>query len=398
MDLTYGKEHSQFRSEVQQFVAEHWSMNYRSDERKISKFRDLATERGYIYRWLPQVYGGSEQPTDPIRARIVSEVFDAAKAPGEIRNSGVNILVPTLLTHGSAEQKTRFIEPTIRGHYIWCQGYSEPGSGSDLASLRTSAVLDGDEWVINGQKIWTSHARKAQYMFILVRTEPDASKHAGISYLLLDMTSPGITIRPLKQITGEATFNEVFFNQVRTPADWIVGERGQGWKISRTTMKHERRTIGYAPATERLFDNLVKLARRSSTAYGPALQDINVLQEITRIEGYVLAQRAASYHQLSMAAVDQETPMFALIAKLLATEIGHDIARLALKLLSDEALVMPQDDTGSRPDSKWVNQFLGSLGVSIAGGTSNIQRNIIAERGLGLPRHGYEQSRTGDRK
>ncbi len=398
MDLTHGKEHSQFLGEVQEFVAGHWSRNYRGDDRKISKFRDLATERGYIYRWLPQIYGGSEQPTDPIRTRIVSEVFDAARAPGEVRNSGVSILVPTLLTHGSAEQKRRFIEPTIRGHYIWCQGYSEPGSGSDLASLRTSAVLDGDEWVINGQKIWTSHAREAQYMFILVRTDPDASKHAGISYLLLDMASPGITIRPLKQITGDATFNEVFFNQVRTPADWIVGERGQGWKISRTTMKHERGTIGSAPATERLFDNLVKLARRSSTAYGPALQDISVLQEITRIEGHVLAQRAASYHQLSMAAVDQETPMFALIAKLLATEIGHDIARLALKLLSDEALVMPQDDTGTRPDSKWVNQFLGSLGVSIAGGTSNIQRNIIAERGLGLPRHGYEQSRTGDRK
>ena len=164
------------------------------------------------------------------------------------RGIGTMMLVPTLLERGEEWQKEKWVGPTILGEVVWCQGYSEPGSGSDLASLKTRGVLDGDEWVINGQKIWTSGAHRADYMFCLVRTEPEAQKHAGISYLLIDMKQPGIDVRPLKQMTGTAEFNEVFLNDVRTPKDWIVGKRGEGWLVSRTTLKHERNSIGDASA------------------------------------------------------------------------------------------------------------------------------------------------------
>jgi alkylation response protein AidB-like acyl-CoA dehydrogenase len=383
MELNFSPEHEAYRAELRDFLKREW--NASRDPAAIRRFRERAVEEGHIYRWVPRRYGGAEQPPDPVRNRIVNEEFDAVRAPGEIRQSGVK-MVPTLLEHGTEEQKERFIRSTLLGDFIWCQGYSEPGSGSDLASLRTSAVLEGDEWVINGQKIWTSNAHIAHFMFILVRTEPDQPRHAGISYLLLDMTRPGISVRPLKQITGDASFNEVFFDNVRTPADWIVGERGQGWKVSRTTLKFERDSIGSAQTTERLFDNLVKLAQRTQRDGRPLIQHDDVRQALTRLEGFVLAQKVSSIHQLSLSAEGRDAPLLGLVTKLAATDIGHEVARLSQSFIGDDALAMPHGKDDARPDAKWVNQIMGSLGISIAGGTSNIQRNIIAERGLDLPR------------
>ncbi len=230
------------------FLAEGWPL--RGDEAALpraeqeSLFRRRAIERGYVYRDIPRAYGGSEQPPDVLRDTIIQQEFAAAGAPGNIRNIGPAMLVPTLIEFGTEEQKRRFVPPTLRGEMLWCQGYSEPGAGSDLASLQSRATLDGDSWVINGQKIWTSSAHEAHYMFGLFRTEPDASKHAGISYLLVDMKAPGITVRPLRQMTGGAEFNEVFLDDVRVPAENIVGQRGEGWKVSRATLKHERNLIG----------------------------------------------------------------------------------------------------------------------------------------------------------
>jgi alkylation response protein AidB-like acyl-CoA dehydrogenase len=390
MNLHFGRKHTEFREQVCRFLADHWDPCDAAEATRICTLRSLATQHGYLYRWVPKRYGGSEQPADPVCARIVAEEFAAVRAPGEITSSGVKMLVPTLLERGREDQRLQFVHKTLLGDYVWCQGYSEPSSGSDLASLRTRAFLDGNEWVINGHKIWTSHAHRAQYMFALVRTEPETPKREGLSYLLIDMRQPGITVRPLRQMTGEAQFNEVFLDGARTPADWIVGERGEGWAVSRTTLKHERDMIGSADSTSQLFARLLALAKSTVRDGLPMAGHTDVRQALARIEGFVLAQKYASYHQLSLATVGREDEQLRLVGKLVGTQIGHDIARLAQMLIGDAGLLMPpasRDDP--HPEARWVNQLMGSLGVAIAGGTSNIQRNIIAERGLGLPREDH---------
>ena len=242
MDLTYGPDYERFRGQVRAFLSEHWQPSGGSAD--VAAFRQSAVRAGYLYRSVPRRYGGSEQPSDVLKARVIREEFTAVRAPMELKSLGTQLLVPTLLEAGAEWQKERFIEATITGQIKWCQGYSEPGAGSDLASLRTTARLDGDRWVINGQKVWTSFAHEADYMFLLARTDPDADKRKGISYLLVPMDQPGIEVRPLRQITGESEFNEVFLTDATTGADWIVGEPGQGWTVANTTLKHERAWVG----------------------------------------------------------------------------------------------------------------------------------------------------------
>ena len=389
MDLSFGQEYEAFRLEVRTFLTDRWQPgDRRGKEFKdyCSEFRRAATDLGYLYRAIPRQYGGSEQPIDVLSAQIIREEFGRARAPMEVAGNGMNMLVPTLLECGTEAQKEKFVRPTMEGRYLWAQGYSEPGAGSDLASLRTRAELVGDKWIINGQKIWTSHADKAHYMFALVRTEPDATAHGGISYLLLDMRQPGVTVRPLKAIAEGSRFAEVFFDNAEAPADWLVGERGQGWKVSRTTLKHERASIGSAARSEGLFNKLLAMAKRGDT---PAIENSEIRQKLAALEGWVMAQKYTAYRQLSLVAAGQEpVGRLKLMDKLVSTEIGHESARIAQELIDEKALLMPEDPVPGvrRGDEKWIDQILGSLGVSIAGGTSNIQRNIIAERGLGLPR------------
>ena len=201
MDLSYGPEYEDFRGEVRRFLAEHWPPRGDGGEKlsgheKVFAFRRKAIEAGYAARSVPRAYGGSEQEADSLKGQIIREEFGRARAPGDARGIGTMMLVPTLLERGEEWQKEKWVPKSVMGEYVWCQGYSEPGSGSDLASLKTRGELDGDEWVINGQKIWTSGAQNADYMFCLVRTEPDAGKHAGISYLLIDMKQPAWTCGP----------------------------------------------------------------------------------------------------------------------------------------------------------------------------------------------------------
>jgi len=395
VDLRYGPEYEAFRAEVKAFLAEHWPL--RGDEAKLglgeqaTRFRKRAIAAGFLARAIPQAYGGSEQPGDPLKAAVIREEFLRVRAPLDPPGIGTMMLVPTLLERGAEWQKQKWVPGTILGEISWCQGYSEPGSGSDLASLKTRGELVGDEWRINGQKIWTSSAQSADFMFCLVRTEPDATKHAGISYLLIDMKQPGIDVRPLKQMTGSADFNEVFLSDVRTPKDWIVGKRGEGWQVSRTTLKHERDSIGNAAMTEVLFKGLVKLARESSRGGRPALEDPGIRQRLAAIEGYVLAHKYSGYRQLTANLRGEDVGILALMNKLHSTNIGQEVAKLAMELLESDALVDPASATrlfGVAPKSGagWVAQFMASLGVAIAGGTANVQRNVIAERGLGLPR------------
>src|SRR5947207_1091219 len=268
-------------------------------------------------------------PGDPLKSTIIAEEFRRARAPFEIMGQGPSMLVPTLLEHGTEAQKERFIRDTLLGTIRWCQGYSEPGAGSDLASLRTRAVLDDGHWVVTGQKIWTSNAREAEWMFALVRTEPEKAKHDGISYLLIEMNTPGIDVRPLRQMTGDADFNEVFLENVRVPEDSVVGRRGQGWVVSRSTLKHERALIGGAHLTRRTFDGLVMLAQALERDGRPAIQDPVIRNRLVELEARLVAAEHHGHRLLTMSARRTEAGLASLVTKLYSTVLGYDIAKLA---------------------------------------------------------------------
>ena len=403
MDLSYGEEYERFRTEVRAFLEESWpprgELAELPREEGARRFRDLATERGYLNRSIPRKYGGSEQEADAIEAQIIREEFARTHAPMEVRGIGTMMLVPTLLERGAEWQKEKFVRPTIRGEVVWCQGYSEPGSGSDLASLQTRAELVGDEWVINGQKIWTTTAQEADYMFCLCRTEPDAPKHAGISYLLIPMKQPGIEVSPLKQMTGGADFNQVFLNDARTPRDWIVGKRGEGWLVSRTTLKHERNSIGAAAQTGIVFDGLVSLAKTTQRNGRPAIEDPGIRQRLVAIEGYIRSHQYSGYYQFTKGAKGENPGIIQLMNKIVSTNIGCEVAKLALDVLEDDGMLDPivgeQNAYAPAGSRGWINQYMYSLGIAVAGGTANIQRNVIAERGLGLPRDYYADRSSG---
>jgi alkylation response protein AidB-like acyl-CoA dehydrogenase len=395
MDLRYGEKYEELRAELREFL-KGWPLSGDEAKRPLREqealFRQRGIERGYVYRNVPVAYGGSGREPDVITDQIIQEEYAAAGAPGNLLTQGAAMLAPTLLEVGSEWQKERFIRPALTGEEVWCQGYSEPGAGSDLASLQSRATLEKGEWVIRGHKIWTSGATEADFMFGLFRTEPEAPKHAGISYLLLDMRAPGIEIRPLREMTGGALFNEVFFDEVRTPADWIVGRRGEGWQISRVTLKHERNMIGNPNSMRRLFDELVALARRTVRDGRPALEDPRVRQRLAEIEGWLLCQEYTGRRMLTASARGRaaEVALPMLMMKLYGTNLRRRVADAAYDWIGEAGLVAPTEaewqPAAQGTPGAWTARMMSALAVAIAGGTSNIQRNIIGERGLGLPR------------
>ncbi|HVH19136.1 MAG TPA: acyl-CoA dehydrogenase family protein [Myxococcota bacterium] len=402
MDLSYGPEYEEFRGEVREFLKANWPQRAGEAElpkpQRARRFRERAVEAGYLLRWIPRAYGGSEQPSDALRASILREEFTRVRAPQEPRGIGMMMLVPTLLEKGVEWQKQKFVPPTAMDEMHWCQGYSEPGSGSDLASLKTRAELVGEEWVIHGQKIWTTNAVEADYMFCLCRTEPEAPKHAGISYLLVPMKQPGVEVRPLRQMNGSADFNEVFLTGARTPKDHIVGSRGEGWLVSRATLKHERAGIGNAEMAVMTLMGVVHLAKTRQRNGRPAIEDAEIRQRLIALEGMVRAHEYSGYRQLSRAARGKDVGPVGLMNKLVSTNIGNEVAKLAIDLLGDDGLLDPTAQTGLElpgPQRSWLSQYMYSLGIAIAGGTANIQRNVIGERALGLPRDHYADRSSG---
>ncbi|MDG2303180.1 MAG: acyl-CoA dehydrogenase family protein [Candidatus Binatia bacterium] len=402
MNLKYSKDYQRFREEVRQFIKDHWTeedvaanpqlsemaqglgSSPRTDERATA-FRRAAAERGYMYRHVPRAYGGGEQAPDPLKATILVEELKAAKAPVELMSQGPAMLVPTLLAHGTEEQKKQYVESTLLGHVRWCQGYSEPGAGSDLASLRTSGVLEGDHWVVNGQKIWTSNAREADMMFALIRTEPDEPKHDGISYLLIDMKTQGIDVRPLRQMDGDAHFNEVFLDNVRVPRDSVVGERGQGWYVSRSTLKAERALIGNASMARRTFDGAVALAQMTQVRGRPAIEDPVIRDRLTDLESRVLAAEYNGFRLLTESAKGHDGGLAGLVTKLHTSTLAHDVSKLAMNISSDAAMLAPGEEHAPFA-GMLVQSYIMYYALAIGGGAPNIQRNVIGERGLGLPR------------
>ena len=388
MDLAYGPQYEAFRDEVRAFLAshrEHMPRDIGASRAQILAWQALLIEHGYAGRTIPKAYGGFGAQPDILKSRIIAEEFTAARAPMGLAGQGVSMLIPTLLEMGTEAQKKQWIEPTLRGEVVWCQGYSEPGSGSDLASLTTRAVEDGDDFVVNGQKIWTSTAAQADMIFCLVRTEPEASRHAGISYLLFSMKTPGIEVRPLKTMTGRAEFNEVFFTDVRVPKSQIVGQRGEGWRVANATLKHERGMLGDPNAAEGRLAEIVELMR-GETVSGTRLIDNPVLRDrLMALQAGVLAMKFNGLRVLTGQIAGESPGMAGLIVKLQGCELNHQLAAFAIDALG-ELGVLYDGSPHLRAHGLWQQRYMFDLGLIIGGGTAQIQKNIIAERGLGLPR------------
>ena len=403
MNLDYGPEYEEFRKEVKDFCKKYQGLEFsdglgvtlgagkKSDNKNglimtRSEWQKILIEHGYFAREVPKKYGGYGGTIDILKNKIINSEFTKAGVPVATRGQGIDYLVPTLLEIGTEEQKQKYIKPTLHFEMIWCQGYSEPNSGSDLASLQTKGILDGDSWVINGQKIWTSTAKYADMMFCLVRTEPDAPKHKGISYLLIPMDTPGIEIRPLVDMTLNASFNEVFFTDVRIPADNIVGERGQGWLVANITLVYERGSLGDPDVIVSRLNQLLDLMK-TETIDGTRIIDKPVFRDrVMKIQGRVLAFQNHGLRLLSARLNKRKDVMLGImILKLIGTELRHELESLAIDVMG-ELGTLYEDSPNLRGDGSWQFAYMMYLGLIIGGGTSQIQKNIIAERGLGLPK------------
>ncbi|MDJ0789024.1 MAG: acyl-CoA dehydrogenase family protein [Myxococcota bacterium] len=387
MDLEYGAEYDAFREEVRAFLEAHKPGNLaEASAEDRSAWLTKQIEHGYWARTIPTEYGGYGAEPNLLHTIIMDEEFNRAGTLRGTPSQGPSMLVPTLLEHGTEEQKRRWIGPTMRGEVIWCQGYSEPGAGSDLASLQTRAVADGDDFLISGQKIWTSTADKSQMMFALVRTEADAPKHAGISYLLVPVDSPGLEVRPLRTMAGDlgpSSFNQVFFDEVRVPRSNVVGRRGEGWKIANTTLKHERNSL--SSNAEGTWMRLAKLMRDETMNGVPAIASPVYRDRLMQLQARMLSMK---YHALRMltCALKEEPPGVAgLVAKLENCQLSFDMAALALDVMGELGALYDHAKY-ERARGHWQAHSMFALGLIIGGGTAQIQKNIIAERGLGMPR------------
>lgn len=340
-------------------------------------------EAGFVGLTWPAEFGGGGLA--PIYQAIWAEEVARAGVPDHIGIVGVNMAGPTIIDHGTPAQKDRFLTATLSGDIVWCQGFSEPGSGSDLASVRTRARLDGDEWVVNGQKVWSSWAHLADWCILLVRTEDDSKpRHRGLTFLLVEMSTPGIEVRPLTQMTGDPEFNEVFYDEVRVPTSLTLGERGAGWAVAMTTLKHERRSLGLGLAGR--LSASVEDTRRLLVDVGPDDRrpgdDAGLMDRLA--DAWVEAEslRALNLRVVSAMAAGEDAPAFGSLTKLRWSEINQRVMTIACDALGGSALVEDADG----PRGAWPFLQLRSRGNSIEAGTSEILRNIVAERVLGLPR------------
>jgi len=399
MDLNFGPEYTKFREEVNDFCNEYSGVLLESSKipmsdelssgqikMKRSDWQKLLIEKGYFARSIPKEYGGYGGETDIIKNRIIAEEFAKNNTPPPMGGQGIDMLVPTLLELGTEEQKKEYIEPTLHGDIIWCQGYSEPNAGSDLASLQTKAELIDGNWVINGQKIWTSTAQYSQMMFCLVRTEPEAPKHAGISYLLIPMDTPGIEIRPLVDMTLNAGFNEVFFTDVTIPENNIVGKRGEGWSVANATLSHERGSLSNPNAMMNRLNALIE-RMKNETINGQKVIDNPVYRDkLMKIQGKVIAFQSNSLRVLSAKLnKNQDVKIAGMIQKYVGTELRHELEGFAIDIMG-ELGTLYQNSPNLRDGGSWQIAYMYFLGLIIGGGTSQIQKNIISERGLGMPK------------
>jgi alkylation response protein AidB-like acyl-CoA dehydrogenase len=346
-------------------------------EERLAWDRHLAAAGWTCLGW-PAEHGGRGLP---LRQQVIfHEEYARADAPARVNHVGEELLGPTLIAFGSAAQRQRFLPPITRVEELWCQGYSEPGAGSDLASVGTTARRDGDVWVVRGQKVWTSLAHVADWCFALVRTEPGSRRHAGLSYLLVPMRQDGVEVRPIRQLTGTSEFNEVFFDGARTDADCVVGEEGQGWKVAMGTLGFERgvSTVGQQVGFRRELEQIVELARRNGSIDDPVVRD-----RLTRAWIGLDVLGAHALRTLAGSEAGEQPPGADSVWKLMWAGWHRGLGELAMEVAGASSLTV-----GAPPYEldRWQRLFLFSRADTIYGGSNEIQRNVIAERVLGLPR------------
>ena len=393
MDFNYSPTEEKFRQEVRSWLEANLPEDLREgrDEELSPKERwerhriwhKTLYEGGWVGIWWPKEYGG--RGASLIEQAIFNEELGRTGAPAGVNMNGITLLGPTLMHWGTEEQKKRFLPKILPAEEIWCQGYSEPGSGSDLASLQTRAVEDGDYFVINGQKVWTSQAQYSDWCFLLVRTDPNAPKHQGISYILVDMHSPGVTVRPLVQITGDAEFNEVFFEDVRVPKKNLVGEKNRGWMVAITTLMFERVATGSYFRFEKIMPQLLDLTRRIELYGRSALEDTGVRQQLAQ---FAIEAKAIKYNELrrlTRQLKGQPPGPEGSFAKITTTELNFRIANFVMELLGPYS-VLEKGSPFAVDHARWSHRMLGARAGTIAAGTNEIQRGIIGERVLGLPK------------
>ena len=386
MDLSFSPEEQAFAAEIRAWLETNLAVPpaFASLDDEVAWGRRwqarLAADRWVGIHW-PEEYGG--RGASPVEVAIYNMEYARARAPQPVNRVGVNNVGPTLLAFGTDDQKRRWVPPILDASEIWCQLFSEPGAGSDLAALSTKATPVDGGFVLNGQKVWTSYAQWARWGICLARTDPDASKHAGISYLVVDMEADGIEIRPLVQLTGEAEFNEVFFDDVFVPDDHVIGELHQGWSVASTTLSHERGTIfafKEQVVHEVFLDEMFTLAQERGL-----LDDVETADALVQSFTELRVLRLHNLRTLSRLAKGIEPGAETSWIKLHWSEMSQALSARAVDL-TGEAAPLWKGAHGNPGDGKWQRQWLWSFAGTIAGGTSEVQRNIISERILGMPR------------
>ena len=393
MDLSYSAEDEAFRAEVRAWLEDHLAGDFaalrgrggpgrehEAHDERIEWDRHLARHGWTCIGW-PQEYGGRGLSLS--QQVIFHEEYARANAPSRVNHLGEELLGPTLIAFGTEAQKARFLPRIAAVEEFWCQGYSEPGAGSDLANVATRARVDGEHWVVDGQKVWTSLAHQADWCFVLARTEPGSRRHHGLSYLLVPMHQAGVEVRPINQLTGTSEFNEVFFADARTDADLVVGGEGNGWQVAMATLGFERgvSTLGQQVGFQRELDALLDVARANGTFEDPVVRD-----RLAKAQVELEVIRLNALRTLS----GDQGPQQASISKLLWAGWHRNLGDLAVQVRGRDSLT-----TGPGYDlDEWQRLFLFTRADTIYGGSDEIQRNVLAERALGLPREERPKERS----
>ncbi len=393
MDFDLTPAERDFRDEVRTWLEEHLVGEFAGlrgrggmGQEDIPVEQQIAWERemaggGWLGIDFPAHLGGRECSLS--EQVLFHQTYVEARGPGRLPNMGVTLLGPTLVAYGTPEQQERFVPPILSGDEFWCQGYSEPNAGSDLANVGTKAVLDGDRWVVNGQKIWTSLAQYSDWCFVVCRTDPDSARHAGLSYLLVPMDQPGIEIRPIVQVTGGTEFNEVFFDDAVTEADLVVGQPGRGWEVAMGTLAFERgaSTLGQQTYFRQELDALLAEARANGTA-----DDLVVRQELAQAYATLEIMRYNNLRMLTVVDAGGVPGPEMSIGKLVWSNWHRSLGELMVGVRGADGMAVAAEHDEEYTLDSWQRTFLYSRSHTIYAGSNEIQRNIIGERVLGLPR------------
>jgi alkylation response protein AidB-like acyl-CoA dehydrogenase len=396
MDLNLTPQEQQFRDEFRAWLESNIPADWRQyesrdEESSRERFEFLRAwqkkmfEAGWVGIHWPKEYGG--RGVTIIEQAVFIEEMARAQAPPLINVLGLSLLGPTLIAYGTEEQKQRFLSNILSADEIWCQGYSEPNAGSDLAALRSEAVLDGDHFIVNGQKTWTSFGHYADWCFAVVRTDPDAPKHKGLTYMLIDMHSPGVRLRPLKQMTGESEFNEVFFENVKVPVGNVVGRVNDGWNIAIATLMFERGTLGASLQItfKRQIERLIELSHKLTRNGRPASEDSVIRQKLAQMYTEIEIFRMNQMRTLTRMSKSGVPGPEGSIQKIFWSEMNQRMQQVAMEMLGPYGQLTREGDYAV-DHGQWAHAYLRSRGNTIEAGTSEIQRNIIGHFVLGLPK------------